>query len=1380
MCTTKTDRRFNQIATFSKNRLTGNATRATQLIIAFLVSVLSLIPSTVFAQLFISATSSGSGDYAIPANINAISVTVKGGAGGTVSDGTCSAPGGKGVVFTARFKVNNTMCPDVSLESGGVLRAVVGGKGGFNTQDGGAGGGGGSALLYKAPGSNDWIILVVAGGGGGGATRSLPCQVSNGGDGLLGQNGGNGLNGGGSGGSNGNGGFAFLLDAFGGGGRSTDGSSASINPNCNGQTGFPSGGAGGDCGSNFISDGGFGFGSGGSGGLNGGGGGGYSGGGGGGPAAGGGGGGSYFSPWGSVISNEATNTSSGSIQVTGENLAPNFFTKKIYVNKEVVGGNNDGSSWPNAFINLQDALNVASSPSICNAEIWVAKGTYYPDEVNGQNTNNRSSSFKMRSAVKLYGGFAGGETQLSQRNWFSNPTYLSGDLLQNDENGGDISENAYHVVEAGTPAVFVNGNAVLDGFIVTSGNANGSTTNGYGGGMLNWNTYIMIEHCEFQNNHSQFGGGLANYSDDDFIGTYPSIINCFFRGNSANLGGGAVYNKSSVPYFNNCVFSGNYANLPNSGVGGALYNTDISEATFVNCTFNGNHSAGAGAIYTGGNSVVKLFNTIIWENAESNLINTPGASVYIVPNSNSSIEYVACLVQNLNLEGSNQNMDGTSLENNPLFTLSVDPTSAPSTSGSLLPLACSPVIDKGDNAYESLEKDIILQTRNINGIVDLGAYEVQVTTQIFYLDGDGDGYGNPNVSEPGCTELQGYVLNANDCNDNDPAINPATIWYQDADDDGLGNPTVSTNGCVAPDGYVANANDCNDSDNQNLGIIYVNKQATGNNDGTSWINAFNKLQDALALNCTGITQIWVAQGVYYPDEMGNQNTDDRHASFIMKNNVAIYGGFIGDETELTQRNWKDNQTYLSGDIDQSGFGFTTNSGNSLHVIFNYDNGLNSSAVLDGFLIFGGNANITDEDSIVSSRGGAMYNYKASPTLRNCVFFDNSSWQGGALVTQVIDQPMTITNSRFENNRATGNVGGAIFNLGGKNGLLLISNCSFNSNRAVPSGGLFTYGGAIYSISNNMKIINSEFKGNFARNGSAIGNSNASPTIINCSFSNNTATTETNPCVILNEGSSSSPSSPIITNCIIWGNGNAIFNDANSIPVVNFSDVEGGYAGNGNLNIDPFFLNATGDLHLQNGSPCINTGSDAANTEPFDLDGQTRIAGVIDMGAYELSTPGCTDEIAPAFTGSYADVNLGCNPANPDGSLGTATATDASGAVTITSTDGSVVSDGCNRSRTRTFTATDGCLNTSTTSRTVRWISDLTPAAFTGSYADVNLGCNPANPDGSLGTATATDGCGAVTITSSDGAIQSNGCNRSRTRTFTATCLLYTSPSPRDS
>ena len=49
------------------------------------------------------------------------------------------------------------------------------------------------------------------------------------------------------------------------------------------------------------------------------------------------------------------------------------------------------------------------------------------------------------------------------------------------------------------------------------------------------------------------------------------------------------------------------------------------------------------------------------------------------------------------------------------------------------------------------------------------------------------------------------------------------------------------------------------------------------------------------------------------------------------------------------------------------------------------------------------------------------------------------------------------------------------------------------------------------------------------------------------------------------------------------------------------------------------------------------------------------------------------------------------------------------------------------------------------SRTVTWTEDLTPPVFTGTYTDVTLGCNPTNIDATLGSATATDGCGAVTI-----------------------------------
>src|SRR5207249_1273712 len=114
-------------------------------------------------------------------------------------------------------------------------------------------------------------------------------------------------------------------------------------------------------------------------------------------------------------------------------------------------------------------------------------------------------------------------------------------------------------------------------------------------------------------------------------------------------------------------------------------------------------------------------------------------------------------------------------------------------------------------------------------------------------------------------------------------------------------------------------------------------------------------------------QVWVAKGTYYPDEGTGYTDNDRDASFVMKNSVAIYGSFAGTEATLSARTatvMATNTSILSGDIDHdtdplvvTGSGSTLsisgNGGNSYHVIRNNNNGLNSSAVLDGFTITGG-------------------------------------------------------------------------------------------------------------------------------------------------------------------------------------------------------------------------------------------------------------------------------------------------------------------------------------------------------------------------------------------------------------------------------------------
>ena len=106
-------------------------------------------------------------------------------------------------------------------------------------------------------------------------------------------------------------------------------------------------------------------------------------------------------------------------------------------------------------------------------------------------------------------------------------------------------------------------------------------------------------------------------------------------------------------------------------------------------------------------------------------------------------------------------------------------------------------------------------------------------------------------------------------------------------------------------------------------------------------------------------------------------------------------------------------------------------------------------------------------------------------------------------------------------------------------------------------------------------------------------------------------------------------------------------------------------------------------------------------------------------------------------------------------------------------DGTVSSEGCSRSQTRTFRATDACGNTSTASRTISWIADITPPVHYYRWYGCQwckLGCNPTAGaiNGALGTATATDACGNPTVSTSDGPVSSEGCSRSQTRTFRAT------------
>ncbi len=169
-------------------------------------------------------------------------------------------------------------------------------------------------------------------------------------------------------------------------------------------------------------------------------------------------------------------------------------------------------------------------------------------------------------------------------------------------------------------------------------------------------------------------------------------------------------------------------------------------------------------------------------------------------------------------------------------------------------------------------------------------------------------------------------------------------------------------------------------------VIYVKPGAAS----TAWSGKtplYTDLQSATIAASSG-TQIWVAAGTYKPT-----TTTDRTISFTLKDGVAIYGGFAGNETTLTQRNWTNNKTILSGDIGVVG----TDTDNSYHVITGIGTSsaqLGTTTWLDGVIIEKGYGNSSSNNQ---NLGGGLYLNYASPTIVNCVFQNNYvSNDGGAL------------------------------------------------------------------------------------------------------------------------------------------------------------------------------------------------------------------------------------------------------------------------------------------------------------------------------------------------------------------------------------------------